>query len=187
MTITNTQLAAALISLGHQVLPMEFDRIEVIFDFGDGDVIANYQQEWRELSALPVTTVIGNSPLEIMFRVSKARQWLLKQVIHGNHNQGLTLPPKTLATTDLDLTVALVANGCYLLKLDKGSRLFHFSESAQVEKGRYDLPSEWYAYARMYLSTLGQLVRKINNRNLTRQAKPNAITSHKQHAYAISH
>jgi hypothetical protein len=177
MTVTNTQLAAALIALGHELSPMEFDISEVVFDFGEDCAIADHQREWRILSMLPATTVIGSSPLEIMFRMSKARQWVLKQVIHGNHNNGLTLPVQTLATPDLDLTIALVANGCYLLKLDKGSRLFHFDETAGIEKARYEQPSDWYSHARIYLSTLGQLVRKINNRNLTRQPKQHAITS----------
>jgi hypothetical protein len=176
MTITNTQLAAALMSLGYKLLPMQFDETEVTFDFGDDCVIEGCQREWRQLSCLPATAVIGDNPLEIMFRMSRARQWVLKQVIHGNHNYGLTLPTETLSTPDLHLAVALVANGCYLLKLDKTTRLFYFSETAGIEKARYDLPSEWYNHARSYLTTLDQLVRKINNRNLTRQSKQHAIT-----------
>jgi hypothetical protein len=179
MTITNTQLAAALMALGYELLPIEFDVAEVVFDFGSEPDIADYQTDWRELSCLPAATVLGDTPLEIMFRMSKARQWLLKQVIHGHHNEGITLPEKTLATSDLHLAVALVGNGCYLLKLDKGSRLFHFAESALPEKMRYELPSEWYGYARNYLVTLDQLVRLINNRNLTGQQRANVITSNK--------
>jgi hypothetical protein len=179
MTITNTQLAAALMSLGYELLPMDINVAEVVFDFVDESDVADYQMDWRELSSLPATTVIGDSPLEIMFRMSKARQWLLKQVIHGHHNDGITLPEKTLATSDLHLTVALVGNGCYLLKLDRDNRLFHFAESAKLEKARYELPSEWYCHARNYLVTLDQLVRLINNRNLTGQQRANAITSNK--------
>lgn len=177
MTVTNTQLAAAIVALGHELLPIEFNVGEVVFDFNDDLVIAGYQRGWRELSNLSATTVIGNTPLEIMFKMSKARQWLLKQVIHGHHNSGLTLPAETMATTDLHLTVALVANGCYLLKLDKPSRLFHFAPTALVERARYDLPSEWYGHARKYLTTLDQLVRRINNRNLSGQDRRRAITS----------
>jgi hypothetical protein len=177
MTVTNTQLAAALVSLGHDMLPIAFDSQEIVFEFPDDVVVTGYQSEWRQLSHLDARAVIGNAPLEIMFRMSKARQWVLKQVVHGHHNSGLTLPAQTLATPDLDLAIALVANGCYLLKLDRPSRLFHFSETAAIEKTRYEEPSEWYSYARMYLSTLGQLVRKINNRNLTRQENQHAITS----------
>lgn len=165
--------------MGHKLLPMEFNSSEVVFDFGEDHVIVTQQQHWRELAMLPPMAVIGNEPLEIMFRMSKARQWVLKQAVHGSHNHGLTLPAQTLAVPDLDTAIALVANGCYLLKLDKSSRLFHFSETAGVEKVRYDKPSEWYSHARMYLSTLGQLVRKINNRNLTRQPNQHAITSRK--------
>lgn len=179
MTITNTQLAAALLALGYELMPMEFDVAEVVFDFGDESDVADYQMDWRELSSLPPAAPIGNTPLEIMFRMSRARQWLLKQVIHGHHNDGITLPEKTLATGDLHLAVALVGNGCYLLKLDKGNRLFHFSEGACAEKARYELPSEWYGYARNYLVTLDHLVRLINNRNLTRQQRAHVITSHK--------
>jgi len=176
MNISDTQLAAALMSMGYELLPTEFNTPNaIVFQFGDAWEVVLRQQQWRDMARN--AQVNGNTPLEIMFRVSRAREWMLKQVVHGNHNEGLTLPVDVFHTPDLHVAVSLVAKGCYLLKLDKRSRMFYFSPVALPEYDAYKLPSEWYRHARDYLHILDELVRRIHNRNLTRQGNADAITS----------
>jgi len=173
MIITDTQLAAALMVLGHEPAPTDFDVVAVVFQFQDGTGVLKHQLWWSDMSRCGRAT--GDAPLEIMFKVSKAREWMLKQVIHGHHNEGLNLPVEVLTTYDLHVAVSLVAKGCYLLKLDKRTRLFYFSQAADSEYADYQLPSEWFRHARVYLDTLDKLVRRIHNRNFARQGKQAAI------------
>lgn len=175
MKITNTQLAAALIVLGYEILPStDYSSKEVIFEFADA--VRNYQDAWRELSSGTVGP--GNEPLSWMQKASKARQWVLDQVIHGDHNSGITLPELTMQTGDLDFVICLVAGGHYLLKLDKEARIFHFSHETEREWSLYNESAHngAYDYQRRYLKSLSRLVKQIGSRNLARQQKRPAIT-----------
>lgn len=177
MIVSNTQLAAALVVLEYKILPStNYDHKEVVFDFEDRAEIESCKEQWRTMSSGAVMVVC--SPLVMMYKASKARQWILDQVIHGDHNQGLTLPPTTMTTTDLDFAICLVAQGYYLLKLDKDQRVFHFDSGIEVERKRFHNPARRsnYDYQRRYLKTLSQLVRQINNRNKSGQPKPDTIT-----------
>ncbi len=177
MTITNTQLAAALVVLGHNVLPStDFQSKEVTFEFDDDIEIEKYSQAWRMLFS---GMKPDDSPLAKMFLVAKARQWVLDRVIHGNHNEGMELPSATMKTSDLEFVICLIASGHYLLKLDKQDRAFHFAAEIEPERDSYERPEpeSSYYYGRLYLRTLSDLVRRITGRNLTRQQNPTAITS----------
>jgi hypothetical protein len=170
MKVTNTQLAAALVALGHEILPStNFAAEDVIFDFEDDPGVIRAEETWKSYMAGAARG--ANDPLATMFEVSRARQWILDQVIHGSHNQGSEIPQEHIATTDFHMTVCLVSMDCYLIKLDKGSRTFYFTPGAAVWKKRYNNPEEGsrFYWARLYLRTLDQLVRRINSRNLARQ------------------
>jgi len=179
LKITNTQLAAALEVLGYEILPTtNYDTYNVVFDFSDYAEVERYAAEWRKLS-VPGASVNGgpehrSDPLPLFFRVARAREWIVKQVIHGSHNEDLELPPDTVKTCDLHMAIWLVAQGQYLLKLDKGQREFHFDKSAVIEANGCEPGSDYY-YCQQYLKTLEQLVRRISNRNLTRQHNPAVI------------
>jgi hypothetical protein len=176
MKVSNTQLAAALVALGYDILPTtDYNAPEVIFDFHDYAEIERYDQRWRELSISGASVSTGpedvNDPLPLLFRVARSRQWVLEQVVHGNHNEGLELPGETMVTDNLHLAICLVAKNQYLLKLDKAQRLFHFDKELAIWKLQFESPkpSDDFYYCRLYLRTLDKLVRKINSRNLTRQ------------------
>jgi len=177
--ITNTQLAAALEVLGYEILSTtNYETTNVIFDFADYAEIEQHAATWRKLSAPGATVSSGPEdradPLPLMFRIARAREWIVKQVIHGSHNEDMELPVDSVKTENLHLAVWLVANGQYLLKLDRVSRLFHFDKSAQDEIAD-SAPGSDYYYCEQYLKTLEQLVRRISNRNLTRQQKQTVI------------
>lgn len=174
MKVTDTQLAAALVALGEKPMSEDVGDSGVVFVFYDNLIVLAGEQRWRDMSRC--VTTVGDTPVEIMFRVSKAREWMLKQVVHGHHNEGLALPMDVVTTYEFHVAVALVAKGCYLLKLDKRSRMFYFSAVALEELNDYRLPSQWYRHARVYLETLEGMVRRIRNRNLTRQGKQDTIT-----------
>jgi hypothetical protein len=174
MKISNTQLAAALVVLGYEILPStSYSHKEVVFDFKDDPQIEEYKNRWRSMGNGSLT-----SPLSMMYAASKARQWVLDQVIHGDHNAGLELPAVTMETTNLDFAVCLVAGGNYLLKLDKDRRVFHFDSRLESQRELFNNPTAQsnYHYLRAYLRSLSVLVKQINNRNLTRQQNQHAIT-----------
>ncbi len=180
MIVTNTQLAAALVVLGYGISPAtNYTAKDVTFDFPDDPEIEKHSQAWRMLFS---GMKADNTPLSKMFKVAKARQWILDQVIHGRHNQGLELPAGAIETHDFDFVVCLVAGGHYLLKLDKEQRLFYFSQEIERERELYDnaQPDSDYYYGRMYLRTLNDIVRRITGRNITRQQNQPAITSERR-------
>lgn len=177
MKVSNTQLAAALVVLGYKILPStNYSHKEVIFDFEDCHEIESHKERWRAMCS--GTVAAPGDPLAVMHAAAKARQWILDQVIHGDHNAGLALPSATMATTNLDLAVCLVAGGNYLLKLDKDQRVFHFDAELEPHRDLFDNPvlSSDYYYWRAYLRAMSQLVKQINNRNLTGQQNQHAIT-----------
>lgn len=161
MKIRNTQLAAALIALGEKMLPTtDFAVSDVIFDFENTPNIVEYEARWREMWS---GGALHDDQLSIMFKLSKARQWILEQVVHGNHNAGLVLPATTCEVTDLHLAAWLVANEHYLLKLDKEHRIFHFPMEAKAAIVGFA------QYGKNYLRELDHLIRRIGSRNLARQ------------------
>lgn len=161
MKIRNTQLAAALMALGEKLLPStNFNVSDVTFDFVSSPEIVTYEAQWRDMWA---GRSPGDDPLSVMFKMSKARQWILEQVVHGNHNAGLALPTVTCEVADLQLAVWLVASEHYLLKLDKERRIFHFPIEAKVAIPGFSL------HGRSYLKELDYLIRRIGGRNLARQ------------------
>jgi hypothetical protein len=187
--ITNTQLAAALEVLGYEILPStNYSTCNVVFDFHDYPEVERYAAAWRKFSApgtLPkeiddrldaihAGPEDRSDPLPLFFRVARAREWIVKQVIHGSHNEDLELPPDTVKTCDLHMAIWLVAQGQYLLRLDKGQREFHFNKSAAIEVNGCEPGSDYY-YCQQYLKTLEQLVRRISNRNITRQQNQTVI------------
>lgn len=175
MKVGNTQIAAALKVLGYEILPStDFSLKEVTFEFPDDPRIDGCKAEWKSY----VDGTINGKPLFWMFKASKARQWILEQVIHGEHNAGLALPASTMITNNLDFAVCLVACGHYLLKLDKTLKVFHFSAETEAQRESFNnpIPESDYFYMREYLRALSQLVRMINNgRNLTRQQNQHVI------------
>ncbi len=177
MTVTNTQLAAALVVLGYTINPAtNYNSKDVTFEFNDDPEIEKYSHGWRMLHS---GMIPDDTPLSKMFKVAKARQWILDQVIHGHHNEGMEVTQPTIATNDFDFVVCLVAGGNYLLKLDRHERMFHFSQEIARERDLYDNPEpeSSYYYGRLYLRTLNEIVRRITGRNLTRQQNRPAITS----------
>jgi hypothetical protein len=161
MKIRNTQLAAAAIALGEKLLPStDFNCVDVTFDFPFSADLEQYEKQWR---AYWEGQDPDSSPLAMMFKLSKARQWVLGQVVHGNHNSGLELPASVIEVTELSLACWLVANDHYLLKLDKGRRVFYFSPEAGSAIASFS------DYARSYLKELDYLLRRIGSRNLARQ------------------
>lgn len=178
MKVSNTQLAAALTVLDYKILPStNYSHKEVIFDFEDDPQIEVYKERWRAMSSGLVAIAVGD-PLATMHAAAKARQWVLDQVVHGDHNAGLELPATTMATTNLDFAICLVAGGNYLLKLDREQRVFHFDSKLESQRELFNNPTPRsnYHYCRSYLRALSQLVKQINNRNLTRQQNQDAIT-----------
>ena len=183
MKISNTQLAAALVTIGYEILPStDWNNPEVIFEFDNRPEIEWYEKEWRKLLSTEPEANGGpedqSDPMPLLARTAKARQWVIQQVIHGNHNEGLEIPSETMTTDNLHMAICLIAQGQYLLKLDKLSRLFHFNKALENTRAQFNDPepgSDFY-YSRSYLRELDQLVRKINARNLTRQQKPDDIT-----------
>lgn len=168
--IKSTQLAAALVALGYEVLPeTDYTQQDVIFIFDDVPILPIYEQDW--LGYLKNEKRLGVDPLSMMFQTYKARQWILDRVIHGNHNQDMTLPPETMPTSDLRFAVCLVSLQCYLIKLDKEGRTFHFTPSALEWKREYDRPRDGshMCWARRYLKCFDDLAFKIHGRNSTRQ------------------
>ena len=161
MKIKNTQLAAALIALGEKLLPStDFNAPDVVFDFDDKPELERYEILWKEMwSGLPPS----DDALSMMFKLSKARKWILEQAVHGDHNSGLTLPATTFEVTELHLAIWLVANDHYLLKLDKSRRVFHFAAEAK------EIVSEITDYDKSYLRELDYLIRRIGCRDLARQ------------------
>jgi hypothetical protein len=172
MKIRNTQLAAAAIALGEKLLDTtNFNCSDVIFDFEDSPKLMEYDTRWREMWA---GVAPSEDELSMMFKVSKARQWILEQVIHGNHNAGLVLPGNTCEITELHLACWLVANEHYLLRLDKERRVFHFPPEAASAIASFG------DYARSYLKELDYLIRRIGCRNLARQKVLTPIPSHQR-------
>jgi hypothetical protein len=166
MKIRNTQLAAAAIALGEKLLDTtNFNCADVIFDFEDSPKLVEYDIRWREMWAgLPIAGIPpSDDKLSMMFKLSKARQWILETVIHGNHNAGLVLPGVTCEIPELHLACWLVANDHYLLKLERDRRVFHFAVEASSAIASFG------DYARSYLKELDYLIRRIGCRDLARQ------------------
>jgi hypothetical protein len=183
LKVSNTQLAAALVTIGYEILPStDWTSREVIFEFDNRPEIAWYEGEWRKLLTAGADTTGGpeerSDPMPLLARTAKARQWIMQQVIHGNHNEGLELPEATMTTDNLHMAICFVAQGKYLLKLDKATRLFHFDKSLESLREQFcnPRPGDDFYYCRSYLRELIQLTRKINDRNLTRQQNQPAIT-----------
>ncbi len=169
-----------MVVLGYTINPAtNYNSKDVTFEFNDDPEIEKYSHAWRMLfSGLKP----DDSPISKMFLVAKARQWILDQVIHGHHNEGIEITQGAIATNDFDFVVCLVANGHYLLKLDRQERMFYFSHEIARERDKYDNPEQEgsYYYGRLYLRTLNEIVRRITGRNLTRQQNQPAITSERR-------
>lgn len=171
MKIRNTQLAAALVALGFELLPTtDFTQDDVAFEFPDSEMVDKAQMDWQ--AYFKNDKRVGDDPLSIMFEVSKSRKWMLDRVVHGNHNQDIEeIPIESFPTTDLRLAICLVSAQCYLIKLDKPNKTFYFTAGAREWRGQYDNPTEGsqFDWGKKYLRALDDIVFRIHGRNSARQ------------------
>ena len=120
-------------------------------------------EEWQERHP--------THPLTYMRKVSDARDWIVHQVVNGNHNATLVLPAQTYGTNNLNEAACLVANDFYLMRLEKPTRLFHFALDADGEARKYRKAEAGtpYYWQSKYLCAFYWLMHCIRKEKLTRQ------------------
>ena len=158
----NTRFAAALITLGYQRLPDGNGTFSIEFRFEDAQGLVLLEQTWNRDSDQ------GEQPIELMRQVSKARDWVVTRVVHGNHNEGKDPPPEAYQTRSLHFACCLVAQQFYLIKLDKLERVFYFDARAESLWDKYCSPEGGSAmdWQIKYLNAFDKLIRSTPRANL---------------------
>jgi len=185
----NTRFAAALITLGYELVRKEALGAITAFDFSKD--AEKYDHAWRNMVLWSPRNLAD--PLTYMHKVSSARDWIVGRVLHpsaftvndpydfGTYNPNVELSGEVFETKNINMACCLVAAGFFLIKLDKETRSFYFPAKAVSESDRYRNPPEGtcYYWQTKYLHNFYLLHKAVcsDAGDLTRQPQKPTITS----------